>query len=456
MELTVKTKYSYGIGALGKDLVYAIVATYLMVYLTDDIGLNSAFVGTLFLVARFWDAINDTVMGIIVDNTRTRFGKFRPWLLIGTLINAVVLIFLFVKPDLDQTGLYIYFSIMYILWGMTYTIMDIPYWSMIPMLANDKASREKISVIPRIFASSAWIFIGAVGLQAINLLGNGDRIIGHEMLAKVIAVIFVVTTLITCFNVKEPSTKEIKGKQGEKTTVKQALKIISQNDQLKAFIWVVLAFNIVVQLSSGTALYYFRYVANDESLFSVFTTVGALAEIGGLVMFPMFAQKFGRNNVFKFGCFMMAAGLVALFGFGYLAVGNAVLVGLGAIILKLGSGTILGSSTVMLADVVDYNEATIGTRNESVIFSCQTLLVKTASAFAGWFIGVGLQMFGYVPNVAQSESAIMGMRFLMLILPAIIAVLSFIAYKRLYKLNNVEAEQTKENYHYKAEQVVTA
>ena len=453
MELTAKTKYSYGIGALGKDLVYAIVATYLMMYLTDDIGLNSAFVGTLFLVARFWDAINDTVMGIIVDNTRTRFGKFRPWLLIGTLINAVVLVFLFIKPDLGETGLYVYFSVMYILWGMTYTIMDIPYWSMIPMLASDKASREKISVVPRIFASSAWILIGAAGIQSINIMGGGDRILGHEMLAKVIAVIFVVTTLITCLNVKEPSTKEVTGKKAEKTTVKQALNIISGNDQLKAFIWVVLAFNLVVQLSSGMALYYFRYVSNDESLFTIFTTVGALAEIGALLVFPRLAQQFGRNKVFKFGCFMMAAGLIALLGFGYVAAGSAVLVGTGAIILKLGSGTILGSSTVMLADVVDYNETKIGTRNESVIFSCQTLLVKTASAFAGWFIGVGLQMFGYVPNAAQSEGTIMGMRFLMMILPAVIAVLSYIVYKRLYKLNNVD--ETTESYQ-KAPKKVTA
>ena len=99
MKLTFREKYSYGIGAFGKDLVYAFVATYLMMFFTDEVGISSVFVGGLFFVSRFWDAINDPIMGKIVDNTNTKWGKFRPWLLIGTLINAVVLIFLFINPE---------------------------------------------------------------------------------------------------------------------------------------------------------------------------------------------------------------------------------------------------------------------------------------------------------------------------------------------------------------------
>ena len=101
MKLTFREKYSYGIGAFGKDLVYAFVATYLMMFFTDEVGISSVFVGGLFFVSRFWDAINDPIMGKIVDNTNTKWGKFRPWLLIGTLINAVVLIFLFINRFLQ-------------------------------------------------------------------------------------------------------------------------------------------------------------------------------------------------------------------------------------------------------------------------------------------------------------------------------------------------------------------
>lgn len=113
--------------------------------------IDTAFVGNLFLVARVWDAFNDPMMGFVVDNTRTKWGKFRPWILIGTVLNAIVLVFMFTKPSgLEGTGMYIYFSVVYILWGMTYTVMDIPYWSMLPSLSSTKKERDSMSVIPRI------------------------------------------------------------------------------------------------------------------------------------------------------------------------------------------------------------------------------------------------------------------------------------------------------------------
>ena len=202
-KLTFREKYSYGIGALGKDLAYAIVSTYLMVYFTDAVGLNPAFVGTLFLVARLWDAVNDPAMGMIVDNTRSKFGKFRPWIFIGTVLNAVVIVFLFRKPDLEGLPLYAYFSIMYILWGMTYTIMDIPYWSMIPTLATTKEDREKISVVPRIFASLGGLTVTTFGIALVNKLGNGNQIKGFEYFALGIVIIFIISTIVTCINVKE-------------------------------------------------------------------------------------------------------------------------------------------------------------------------------------------------------------------------------------------------------------
>ena len=126
MKQTMGRKLAFGVGGLGKDLCYAMISTYLTIYLTDTVGLAPLFVGNLFLVARVWDAVNDPVMGFIVDNTRTKWGKFRPWIFIGTLINAVILVLLFRGPDLAGFAQYAYYSVMYILWGMTYTILDIP------------------------------------------------------------------------------------------------------------------------------------------------------------------------------------------------------------------------------------------------------------------------------------------------------------------------------------------
>ena len=299
MKLTAKAKYSYGIGALGKDLVYGIVGTYLMFYFTDVVGLAPAFVGTLFLVARIWDTVNDPMMGMIVDNTKTRFGKFRPWILIGTLINAVVLIFLFKKPDLEGLPLYAYFSVMYILWGMTYTIMDIPYWSMIPSLTKDKQERERVAVIPRIFASIGGLTIGTFGLTFVALLGGGNDVKGFELLAVVIAAIFILSSVITCLNVKEPSTLTAEGtdKKADRVTFKQMTQIIRKNDQLMVFMGVVLCMNLMMQLLGGMAIYYFKYATGNDGMFKIYNGTAGLAEIGGLLLFPILARKIGRQKL---------------------------------------------------------------------------------------------------------------------------------------------------------------
>ncbi len=431
-KLTSREKYSYGIGAYGKDLACGIVYTFLMIYFTDVVGINPAFVGTLFLMARLWDAINDPIMGMIVDNTRSRFGKFRPWIFIGTILNSVVLFLLFRKPDLEGTSLYLYYSVMYILWGMTYTIMDIPYWSMIPTLATTKEDREKISVVPRIFASLGGLTVTTFGIALVNKLGNGNQIKGFEYFALGIVIIFIISTIVTCINVKEKTQVQV---NNEKVNIKQAFNILKQNDQLLVFIGIVLAYNLAMQLAGGAAIYYFKYVAGKESLFSVYSFF-KVAEIGGLMLFPVVTRKIGRQQVFRMATILPMFGLITLFISGLIAPQSILFISVSAVLLNLGSGFLLGSTTVMLADIVDYGEYKLGSRNESIIFSAQTLLVKLASALSGWLIGVGLSLIGYVAGAAvQSNITIIGIRVIMTIIPSIVALVMYVIYKSKYKIN---------------------
>ena len=432
MKLSNFSKLSFGIGALGKDLCYAIISYFLMIYFTDVVGINPAFVGTLFLMARLWDAINDPIMGMIVDNTRSRFGKFRPWIFIGTILNSVVLFLLFRKPDLEGTSLYLYYSVMYILWGMTYTIMDIPYWSMIPTLATTKEDREKISVVPRIFASLGGLTVTTFGIALVNKLGNGNQIKGFEYFALGIIIIFIISTIVTCINVKEKTQVQV---NNEKVNIKQAFNILKQNDQLLVFIGIVLAYNLAMQLAGGAAIYYFKYVAGKESLFSVYSFF-KVAEIGGLMLFPVVTRKIGRQQVFRVATILPMFGLITLFISGLIAPQSILFISVSAVLLNLGSGFLLGSTTVMLADIVDYGEYKLGSRNESIIFSAQTLLVKLASALSGWLIGVGLSLIGYVAGAAvQSNITIIGIRVIMTIIPSIVALVMYVIYKSKYKIN---------------------
>ena len=383
-------------------------------------------------MARLWYAINDPIMGMIVDNTRSRFGKFRPWIFIGTILNSVVLFLLFRKPDLEGTSLYLYYSVMYILWGMTYTIMDIPYWSMIPTLATTKEDREKISVVPRIFASLGGLTVTTFGIALVNKLGNGNQIKGFEYFALGIIIIFIISTIVTCINVKEKTQVQV---NNEKVNIKQAFNILKQNDQLLVFIGIVLAYNLAMQLAGGAAIYYFKYVAGKESLFSVYSFF-KVAEIGGLMLFPVVTRKIGRQQVFRVATILPMFGLITLFISGLIAPQSILFISVSAVLLNLGSGFLLGSTTVMLADIVDYGEYKLGSRNESIIFSAQTLLVKLASALSGWLIGVGLSLIGYVAGAAvQSNITIIGIRVIMTIIPSIVALVMYVIYKSKYKIN---------------------
>jgi melibiose permease len=456
-KLTFKTKYSFGIGALGKDLCYQIVVCYLMIYLTDTIGLKPAFVGTLFLLTKICDALNAPMMGMVIDNTKSKYGKFRPWILIGTLINSVVLILLFTKPNISGTGLYIYFSIVYILWGMTYTIEDISYWSMLPSLSRTKQERDKMSVIPRIFASFATLIVGSAGLWIINRLGSGNDILGYSKISMAIAVAFIITALITVINVKDKSTllKDNEKVKAHKTSIKRAFKIVWKNDQLRVFIGVVLCSNLVVRFYSGLAIYYFKYVVGNSNMYSVFTGCAATAEMLGLFLYPLLSKTIGRLNVFRIASFIPAIGLIVLLVGGFIVPSNTILIGLSGAMCKLGSGFTAGITTVMIADVIDYGEYKFGTRNESIIASFQTLLVKIASAVVGLAVGVGLTLVGYVANAVQTAPTILGMKVLMIGVPSVITILSYIIYRKGYKLEGEYQDKIIEELNLRREKGLT-
>jgi melibiose permease len=430
--VSLDTKLSYGLGALGKDFACSIIYIFLMFYYTDVAGLSAAFVGTLFLVARFVDAITDPMMGMVVDNTRSRFGKFRPWILIGTVINSFALVAVFYTHAFSGTALYIYATLTYILWGVTYTIMDIPYWSMIPALSCRRVEREKLVVWPRIFASFAWMIMGGYGLWAVAELGGEDKGTGFLYLSMIIVISFIASALITFFRVKEqfPTSHD-----AAKFSFQDVRNIIMNNDQLKALIGAVMTFQIAINLIGGFAIYYFTYAIGREDLFPTFALVSGASEMAGVLIFTWLCRLLPRKIMWFIACAFPAICSVVLFLTGIFSPESAILAGLAGAVLKFGGGIANGLSTVMLADVVDYGEYKTGQRSESIIFSVQTMLVKFAQALSGFFIGIGLSMIGYVPNVEQSESTIFGLRFMMIGTPFILIALSVWIYKKQYKLH---------------------
>ncbi|MEB6237014.1 melibiose:sodium transporter MelB [Staphylococcus gallinarum] len=433
-QLTRKEKYSFGFGAFGKDLVVNLIGIYLMYYLTDILGVAASFVGTLYFVARIWDAINDPIMGMIVDKTKTKWGKFRPWLVIGTLVNSVITVLIFTNFHLEGTALYVFVSIMYIVWGMTYTMMDVPYWSWLPNLTNNPTEREEVSVLPRIFASLANLILGALGLTIAifldNLFGNGDQSTGFLIVAVITIIIFNITIGITVKNVHEAPTNI---DTGITLRFKDIWRILFTNKELLAYIGMILTFFLCGQLIGNVMIYYFSYVTESKFLFSLYNGMGFM-EIIALFLFPKIAKWLSRERVYPIATISIILGLLVILVAGYVAPKAFIPVILGTSLIKIGSGLIMGIITVSIADVIDYSEMKFGQRNESVITSTQTFLMKTAMAFSGLATGWSLTLLGYQPGQEQSELTKNGLRVIMVVLPIICVTASFAIYKWSYHL----------------------
>jgi len=153
MQLTFKNKFGFALGAVGKDIVYMLISSYLLYYYNAVLGISSAFIGSVLMLARIFDALNDPIMGIIVAKTKTKFGRFRPWILAGTVLNAVTIYALFATPEgMQKSGVQIWLAVFYLLWGITYTMMDIPFWSLIPAVTEPGQQRESLSSLTRSFS----------------------------------------------------------------------------------------------------------------------------------------------------------------------------------------------------------------------------------------------------------------------------------------------------------------
>lgn len=194
----------------------------------------------------------------------------------------------------------IWCSVFYILWGMTYTVMDIPYWSLVPALTDDENERSQISAIPRIFASCAWLVINSFGLVMVSKFGAGNDVKGFSILAIGIAIVFIITEIITCMACKE----QVVTPKSEKTTIKGMVNVLIKNDQVKVILGIALFFNIAYQLSNSFALYYFKYVAErtyaiegNGVLYPVYAAVAGFAQMGSMAILPMFSKKIGRRSL---------------------------------------------------------------------------------------------------------------------------------------------------------------
>lgn len=447
MKLSFKEKASYGLGAVGKDMVYMLSASYILYYYQDILGVSAVAMGIILMAARVFDAFNDPVMGVLVAKTRTRWGKFRPWLLIGTITNAVILFVMFsAPPALNGGGLVAYAAITYILWGVTYTMMDIPYWSMIPAFTEGGKEREGLTTLARSCAGVGSALITIITMICVKNIGQGDERLGFQRFALIIAALFVVFIVITCINIKEKSTVDV-----EAPSVGQMFRALVQNDQTMIVVVAIVLINCSLYITSNLLIYFFKYDFGGETWengYTLFNTFGGGIQILSMMLFYPLLRKFINSlQVFYVSFAMAITGYAVLFALMCLGWTNIFLLFIPAFFVFAAFGMLTVLTTVFLANTVDYGELKNNRRDESVIFSMQTFVVKLASGVAVLIASICLSVCRLSNDTSAavtaqaSESSVFILRMTMTVIPIAGLLLAVCLFRKKYMLTEQKVEE---------------
>ncbi len=445
MKLKTSGKAAFAFGALGKDIVYMLIASYMLYYYNVVLGMSSVFIGTVMMAARVFDAFNDPIMGIIVAKTHTKHGRFRPWILTGTILNAVIIYAIYATPDnISATGAKIWLTVFYLLWGITYTMMDIPFWSMIPAITKPGKDREELTSIARSAAGVGDAIPTVLTMIVVPILSGSSVIadykIGFKYWALIIAVFFIISEVVFCIFVPEQPTDV----QEESVSIKEMFASLLRNDQamtvVVSIIFVYTALNIVGNL----ILYFFQFDVGNTDAYSMFTAVCFAAQVVIMMIFPVFRKKMKKIPLYMTGFFVQILGFVVI-----LVMASTKIYGehwqlllIPGAMVYAGYGMLNVLLTIFLSDSVDYGEVKNGRREESVIFSMQTFTVKLASGLAVFIAGIVIDLIALNEKaLVQSAETLEGLRISMTIPSIVLLVVGMLIFRKFYKLDDDKMDE---------------
>lgn len=385
-KLSARSKWAYSLGGIGRDMTYTLVATFFMTYIQFAVGLSVAqfsVIGILLIAGRIWDAVNDPIMGAIIENTRSKWGKFKPWILIGAVFTAIVIIIMFNWRPVGNDGwnFVIFFGVIYLLWEIAFTMNDIAYWSMLPSLTTDAKQRNSVTTLAVVFAG-VGAFVANAGISFLTVGNAWGAIKGYSIIAIVIAIFLVGCQCLTVFGVKQAilTTGEV---EEQNVSIKKMVNVIRKNDQL---LWIVLAM-LLYNIGSGLFValgYNFIYLelGYDGTLALVFVATFGVSNIGIQAFYSKLAAKFGRKKLLLYSLVFITVGyLLLLFAdiIPFFPI-NIFTICLFGVLVFSGQAIFYMILTVNIANTVEYNEYKTGERNEAVIFSLRPFMAKMASA----------------------------------------------------------------------------
>ena len=378
----------YPLGTVGRDMIYSLFTNYIMLFILYTRNLTDAQLGAvtaIMVAARIFDALNDPIMGNIIERTRSKWGKFKPWLLVG-IISTCVVVYLAFNTNLDGWSFIWFFGIIYFMYSITYTMHDISYWGMVPALSSDGDKRNSFTARATLFAgiggtlASLLIPIFTAGQYA---LGGTTRI-AYGRIALVICVLTPLFILFTLFGVRE--NREDMKTEAPKVSFKKIIKTIGGNDQL---LWICLIF-LIQQIGNGIVLggvganYIYFEFGYEGGLYGIFQTVGLAATALLMIFYPAISKKFHRQKL------VLYMGIIATVGYAIQIAAGFILpaemykfwiLTFGFMLANLGQYGLYLIMMISIINTVEYNELKHGTRDEAIITSMRPFLTKLASSF---------------------------------------------------------------------------
>lgn len=440
LKATKAATICYGFGDLASQFVWTYVGSYLTIYYTDIVGLAPAIVSVIMMLARIWDAINDPMMGAIAERTRSKFGRFRPYIAFGAPFLAIFSVLTFTNPfGGKSTAGVIWAAAIYIIAGMLYTLVNIPYGAMAAVMTEDADQRNVLNTSRNIGMNLGMVIVNGVSAGlALKFSGAGAKVAngqGYRTVALIYAIISIPLFLIVFF-----TSKEVVQPEGEPQpfSFKDTVNNLIKNKYL-----MIVTFVMILQMTAfmgrvAITSYYVIYCLGSFTMIALIMTIPSIGGIIGSFFVPFFAKKFGKRNVLMWSMIIQGIGLVIM----YLApFDNMKMVLAGDVIFGL-FNVGFPMSLSMVADSVDYMELKTGTRTDGTAYATYGLATKIGNAVGGAFGILIMSAFGYVANAQQTAQALKGINFTVNLLPAILFFLAA-AMCLLWKMTDKEADDIR-------------
>jgi len=419
MKISVTEKIGYSLGDAAANFIFQTMLVFQLAFYTDTFGITAAAAGTLFLVVRVWDAIFDPFMGVVADRTNTKWGKFRPWILWTAVPFGIIGFLTFTTPPFDAQGKLIYAYVTYIVLMMVYSANNLPYSALSGVITGDLAERTSLSAYRFVAAMSAALVIQGLALPMVNYFGGGNSAKGYQITMGVFSALAIVFFIITFATTRE----RVQPDPTQRNSVRRDLADLTSNGPWVAMFVLTIIVFITLAMRGGVMLYYFKYYLGREDLFSIFNVFGTGSTIVGVIASTPLAKRFGKRDVFIAG---LALTVVFTAAFVLLPRTAIALIFGTEMLRQLAYGFTIPLLWAMMADVADFSEWKNHRRATAVVFSAIVFALKAGLGFGGAIGGWLLAAYGYVPNVAQTERALQGIKLTTSMFPAITFALALV------------------------------